>query len=136
MKLSPDSSTDLNEGNNGKKGIIENQSPIQSIVSANTSLIGKDKSNLHHHSIFTKNPFHTIIKNIRSNDENTDLNTKLSDQVVVREEKNANLFDVSIMNYHSPPTNDSITELDVANEYNNSTIMENVNKLTTNGYVR
>ena len=60
LKLSPDSSTDTNEGNNGKKVIIKGQSPILSIVSANTTLIDKGKSNLHHQSISTKNPFHTI----------------------------------------------------------------------------
>ena len=81
---------DTNEGNKGKKDIIEGQSPIQSIVSANTTLIDKGKSNPHHHSISTTDPFHTIIKNIRSNAETTDLNTKLSDKVV-------NVIDVSIM---------------------------------------
>ena len=72
-----------------------------------------------------KEPLHTIIKNIRSNDETTKINTNLSDHVVVREENNTNVFDVSIMNYHSPPTNASITEPGVANKYNNSTIMIN-----------
>ena len=39
--------------------------------------------------------------------------------------KNANVFDVSIMNCHSSPINASITEIDVAIKYNNSTIMIN-----------
>ena len=56
-KLYPDSSTDTNESNNGTKAIIEGQSSISSIVSANTSLTNKGKSNPHHHFIFTKDPF-------------------------------------------------------------------------------
>ena len=82
-------------------------------------------------------PFHTIINNIRSNAEHTDLKTKLSDQVVAREDTNVNVIDVSITaNFHSPPKDDSTTELDLAKEYNNSTIIEAVDKLTITGYVR
>ena len=124
LKLYPNSSTDTNESNNGTKAIIEGQSPISSIVSANNSLTNKGKSNPHHHFIFTKDPFRTIIKNIRSNDETTNINTKLSDHAVVKE-KNVNLFNISIINYHSLPTNASITELDIAHKYNNNTTMIN-----------
>ena len=73
LKFSPDSSIDTNEGNEWKKDILVGKSPIQSIVSANNSLIDKGESNPHHHSIPTKDPFHTIIKNIQSNTENTDI---------------------------------------------------------------
>ena len=77
-------------------------------------------------------PSHTIINNIRSNAEHTNLKTKLSDQVVAREDTNVNVIDVSItVHFHSPPKDDSITELDVAYECNNSTIIEDVDSFIT-----
>ena len=69
--------------------------------------------------------------------ENTDLKTKLLDQVVVSEVKNINVIDVCIKaNYHSPPKEDNIKEYDVIKEYHNRKIIEDVAKFTTAGHVR
>ena len=84
LNFSSDSSKYTDKGNKRTKYILVGQSTVQSIVSANSSLIDKWKSNPNHHSISTKDPFNIIIKNIRSNAENTNHKTKLLDQDVVR----------------------------------------------------
>lgn len=84
LKFSSDSSKYTDKGNKRKKDILVGQSTVQSIVSANSSLIDKCKSNSNYHSISTKDLFNIIINNIRSNAENTNHKTKLLDQDVVR----------------------------------------------------
>ena len=62
-KFSSDSLKDTDEDNKRKKDILVRQSSVEYIVSANNFLIHKGKVNPHHHSISTKDLFHTIIKN-------------------------------------------------------------------------
>ena len=127
MKFHYTNSKALAKDTKRKKDILDEQSTVQSAISANYSPINEDTNNPHHPSIFIKVQYATPLENVQSKLKNSAITNKLLDQNIVKEIINLNALYVCTAEIDQPNfANNKIKDQDVLQKAINSKITNKV----------